>query len=137
MRAYYQKKIDFLPPQVYELSRFARFPKLSNLVEFLSRRQQSSDFRINRMMSICYILPEATLLVMPGDDHYPADATFETPILNADRSLKEFDSPNKNRLVMLNASGKRRWQVQYQRVSAEASLEIRPETSGWELPSKI
>ncbi|CAF4941212.1 unnamed protein product, partial [Rotaria socialis] len=31
------------------------------------------------------------VLLMPGDEHYPLDASFTTPVLSTNQTLKDFD----------------------------------------------
>jgi hypothetical protein len=134
MKGYRQGSINFLPPQIYELSRLANFQKLSNFIEFLSKRENEPEHRIERMLGICYKTPEASMLVMPGDGHYPSDASFTTPILVTNRTLKDFDSKIQNRLIMMHKGDDRTWQIHYQNESEnnKTHLHVKPLTDGWE-----
>jgi len=134
MNGYRQGSINLLPPQIYEISRLANFRKLSNLIEFLIKCKNDPEHRIERLLGICYKLPEAMILVMPGDEHYPSDASFSTPILSSNRTLKDFDSDIQNRLVMMNKGDNRKWHVQYKNKNANKNtrLYIQPLTDGWE-----
>lgn len=134
MRGYRHGTVNFLPPQVLELARLAKFPKLADLMDFLRRREDDPQYRTERLLGICYKAPEATLLVMPGDDHYPPDASFATPILSSKQTLKDFDSPRQNRLIMFNKGDNRKWQVHYkdQDENQKRHLHIPPSNDGWE-----
>jgi hypothetical protein len=133
MNGYLQNSINFLPPQVYELSCLGSFRKLSGLMEFLSRRENDPEHRIERMLGICYITPEAMILFMPGDEYYPSDASFTTPVLSSNKTLKDFDSNRQNRLVMLNKGDNRKWHVHYKNTdqNKKTHLHIKPVTVGW------
>ncbi|CAF0820615.1 unnamed protein product [Rotaria sp. Silwood1] len=134
MNEYYKNSINFLPPQIYELSRLGNFQKLSNLIEYLSKCKNDSEYQIKRMLGICYKIPEAMLLIMPGDEHYPLDASFTTPILSSNQTLKDFDSKIQNRLVMMNKGDNRKWQVHYKdsNENRKNQLYVKPLTDGWE-----
>ncbi|CAF2344096.1 unnamed protein product [Rotaria sp. Silwood2] len=134
MNGYHENSIDFLPPQIYELSRLANFRKLSNLIEYLSKCENDSEHEIKRMLGICYKIPEAMIVVMPGDEHYPSDASFTTPILSSNQTLKDFDSKIQNRLVMMNKGDNRKWQVHYKDSdeNGKNQFHIKPLTDGWE-----
>jgi len=131
MNNYRQNLISLLPPQVYELYRLANFRKLSNLVECLFQYENNSEHRIKRLLGVCYILPEAILLIMPGDDFYPSDASFTTPVISSDKTLKDFDSQKQNRLVMMNIGEHRTWQVYCKNVSEKSNFNIQPVTNAW------
>ncbi len=131
MNNYRQNLIRLLPPQVYELYRLANFRKLSNLVECLFQYENNSEHRIKRLLGVCYILPEAILLIMPGDDFYPSDASFTTPVISSDKTLKDFDSQKQNRLVMMNNGEHRTWQVYCKNVSEKTNFNIQPVTNAW------
>jgi len=113
MNGYQNSSLNFLPPQILELSRLARFQQLDKLVEYLSNCDKNVDHHTDRLLGICYKIPEAMILVMPGDDHYPSDASFTTPIISLNKTLKDFDSKNQNRLVMLNKGDQRKWKIYY------------------------
>jgi hypothetical protein len=133
MNGYRQNSIHFLPPQVYELSRLANFRKLSSLIEYLSQREQDPEYRIERMLGVCYKIPEAMILVMPGDDHYPLDASFTTPILSSNKTLKDFDSKIQNRLIMMmNKGDYQTWHIHYKNDNEKSKFFIKPLTNGWE-----
>ncbi|UJR28106.1 hypothetical protein I4U23_009361 [Adineta vaga] len=134
MNRYHQGSVNLLPPQIFELARLANFRKLSDLIEFLIQRDNNADYCTERLLGVCYKLPEATLLVMPGDDHYPSDASFTTPILTSNQTLKDFDSNRQNRLVMMHKNDNRKWQVHYKNNddSQNHDLHIQPLKDGWE-----
>jgi hypothetical protein len=134
MNGYRQNSINLLPPQIYELSRLANFRKLSNLIEYLSKCETDPEYRIERMLGICYKIPEAMILVMPGDEYYPKDASFTTPILLSNKTLKDFDSKIQNRLIMMNKGDHRKWQVYYknENENKKTYFYIKPLTDGWE-----
>ena len=67
------------------------FRKLSDMIEYLTKCTNDPDHRIERTLTICYKIPEAMLLVVAGDDHYPSDASFATPVLTSNQTLKDFD----------------------------------------------
>ena len=134
MHAYRQGSINFLPPQVYELSRLANFRKLTQAIDYLHAQANQEDYSVERMLGICYKLPEAMLVLMPGDDCYPSDGSFATPILTSTRTLKEFDSRVQNRLIMMLQGKNRTWQVQYRNEGEKKNghARIQPLTDGWE-----
>lgn len=134
MNGYHENSINFLPPQIVELSRLANFRKLSNLIDYLSKCENDPEHYIERILGICYKIPEATLLVMPGDDHYPSDASFTTPIISSNKTLKDFDSKNQNRLIMINKSDHRKFQVHYkiEDKNKKSCFNIKPLSYGWE-----
>lgn len=118
MKAYEDSSLNFLPPQILELSRMTRFQKFDELVEYLSKRDKNVDHHTHQLLCICYKIPEALVLVMPGDDHYPLDASFTTPIISLNKTLKDFDSENQNRLIMLNKGDQRKWKI-YRKTEGE------------------
>ena len=128
---YQQNSISLLPPQIYELCRFANFRKLSDLVNYLSQCQSNEEYRIERLLGVCYKTPDAMILVMPGDDFYPSDASFTTAIIPSNKTLKEFDSQRQNRLIMLKKGNRPVWQVQYKNIPKKSDLDIQPLTDGW------
>lgn len=135
MNKYHDNSLNFLPPQVYELSRLANFYKLSDLINYLSQCKTNSNFYIKRLLGICYKIPEATILVMPGDDHYPSDATFSTPIITSKtKVLKDFDSKNQNRLIMMHHGDNKKFQVHYKidNTDNKDDFDIKPLNYGWE-----
>lgn len=132
MKGYRQGSINFLPPQIIELSRLANFRQYSKLIDFLSERDRLSSYHIERNLGICYKTSDAMLLVMQGDEHYPADASFQTPIISTDRSLEQFQSDRQARLVMLNGKGPRQWQAHFRNIPKTSDYDIQPLTEGWE-----
>lgn len=109
----------------------ANFRKLSDLINYLSQCQSNEDYRIERLLGACYKTPEAMILVMPGDDFYPADVSFNTGIIPSNKTLKEFDSERQNRFIMMNKGDRRIWQVQYKNIPRKSNLHIQPLTDGW------
>lgn len=69
---------------------------------------------------------------MPGDDHYPSDASFTTSIISSNKTLEDFDSKKQNRLVMLNKDNQRKWKVYYKTDEETSNRYIQPLPSGWE-----
>lgn len=134
MLNYRQGSINFLPPQIYELARLANFRQLSQLIDLLVKRDKTSAYHVQRLLGICYKLPDAMILLMPGDDHYPADAAYTTPILSSNRPLAEFQGKNQNRLVMRSKGSSRTWEVQYQieNDGEKVYSDVQPLTDGWE-----
>ncbi|CAF1036891.1 unnamed protein product [Rotaria magnacalcarata] len=134
VKKYHENSISFLPPQIYELARLGNFRKLSDLIEFLLKCDNDSTHHIQRILGICYKLPEATVLLMPGDEHYPLDASFTTPVLSTNQTLKDFDSKIQNRLVMMNKGDNRKWQVHCKNTdnTEKDQLYIKPLVDGWE-----
>lgn len=134
MNGYHQGSVNLLPPQILELSRLANFRKLDDLIEFLVQRDQNDEYRTERLLGICYKLSDATVLIMPGDDHYPSDASFTTPVLSSDKTLHDFDSDRQNRLVMMNKGANRKWQVHFKNSSSSQKndLRVHPLKDGWE-----
>jgi len=131
MKGYRQNSLNFLPPQIYELSRLANFRKLSNLIEYLSKCNDDPEYRIERMLGICYKIPEALLLIMPGDEFYPSDASFTTPIIHSNKTLKDFDSKIQNRLIMMKGDNQK-WQIYYKNENKETNFYVKPLMDGWE-----
>ena len=131
---YRQGSINFLPPQIYELSRLGNFRQLTHLVDTLAKRDATGAYHITRLLGICYKLPDAMLVVMPGDDHYPVDGTYNTPVLASDRPLAEFNSRNQNRLVMRKKDASRAWEVHYQIENENKKVysDVQPLADGWE-----
>ncbi|CAF0962423.1 unnamed protein product [Adineta ricciae] len=134
MNGYRQDSVNLLPPQIFELSRLANFRKLDDLIEFLIQRDHNDDYRTERLLGVCYKLSDATVLVMPDDDHYPSDASFTTPVLSSDKTLHDFDSDRQNRLVMMNKGANRKWQVHFKNSSSsqKKDLRVHPLQNGWE-----
>ena len=134
MLNYRQGSLNLLPPQIYELSRLANFRQLSQLVDLLVKRDKTATYHVQRLLSIYYKLPDAMILLMPGDDHYPIDASYTTPVLSSDRPLAEFQSKNQNRLVMRREGSSRTWEVQYQVENDREKVysDVQPLTDGWE-----
>lgn len=131
MNGYRQNSLNLLPPQIYELSRLANFRKLENLIEYLSKCNDDPEYRIERMLGVCYKIPEAMILIMPGDEFYPSDASFTTPIISSNKTLKDFDSKIQNRLIMMKGNGQK-WQVHYKNENKETNFYIKPLMDGWE-----
>jgi len=131
MKGYRQNSLNFLPPQIYELSRLANFRKLSNLIKYLSKCNDDPEYRIERMLGICYKIPEALLLIMPGDEFYPSDASFTTPIIHSNKTLKDFDSKIQNRLIMMKGDNQK-WQIYYKNENKETNFYVKPLMDGWE-----
>ena len=132
MNRYRQNSINLLPPQIYELARLANFRKLAELPEFLSRYENYPQHRIERLLGICYKTPEAMILIMPGDDFYPSDASFTTPIISSNKTLKDFDCEKQNRLVMMKKGDDRLWQVYYRNADRKLNFDIQPLSTGWD-----
>ena len=134
MNKYRQNSIEFLPPQIYEFSRLGNFRKLTNLMELIYKWKNNCEYHVERMLSICYEIPEAMILVMPGDAFYPLDASFTTPILSSNRTLKDFDSEIQNRLIMIRNQKNKKWQVHYKNKNENTTnrLCIRPLADGWD-----
>jgi hypothetical protein len=131
MNNYRQNSLNLLPPQIYELYRLANFQKLSNLVDYLAQCENNPEHRIKRLLGVCYTIPEAIILFMPGDDFYPADASFTTPVMSSDKTLKDFDSQRQNRLVMVTDGENRTWQVYYKNGNEKSNFNIQPVTNVW------
>lgn len=132
MKGYRQGSIHFLPPQVIEFSRLANFRHCSKLFDFLSTSDQDSSHQIERNLGICYKTPDAILLLMKGDEHYPSDASFDTPVISIDRTLNQFESDRQNRLVMLTKKGVKTWQIHNKNVRSTSPNDIQPLSDGWE-----
>ncbi|CAF0874466.1 unnamed protein product [Adineta steineri] len=134
LNGYRQGSITLLPPQIIEICRLANFRKLSKLHEFLIKRENDPKYRTERILAVCYKIPEAMLLVLPGDEHYPSDASFTTPVISSNQTLKDFDSEMQNRLVMMYKGDNRKWQVHYRNnnESKENHLYVQPLADGWE-----
>ena len=134
MNGYRQDSVNLLPPQIFELSRLANFRKLDDLIEFLVQRDHDDEYRTERLLGVCYKLSDATVLVMPDDDHYPSDASFTTPVLSSDKALHDFDSDRQNRLVMMNKGTDRKWQVHFKNSNSNQKNDLRvyPLENGWE-----
>jgi len=132
MNGYRQNSLNFLPPQIYELSRLANFRKLSNLIEYLSKCDNDPEYHIKRMLGVCYKIPEAMILVMPGDDYYPSNVSFTTPVISSNKTLKDFDSKIQNRLILMKNGDHQKWQLHYKNENDKTSFYIKPLTDGWE-----
>lgn len=132
MKGYRQGSIHFLPPQVIEFSRLANFRHYSKLIDFLSKCDKDSSHHIERMLGICYKTPDAMLLLMKGDEHYPADASFDTPVISIDRTLDQWQSERQNRLVMLTKKGAKTWQIHNKNLLPTSPNDIQPLSDGWE-----
>lgn len=135
MRKYYEGAINFLPPQIFELSRLGNFRKLSDLIEFLSKCDNHAEHHVQRQLGICYKLQDAVVLVMPGDSNYPSNATFTTPVISSTQTLKDFDSALvQNRLIMMNKGNNQKWQVLYEDKSGNHLDEfyVKALSTGWE-----
>jgi hypothetical protein len=134
MLSYREDVIQFLPPQIFELSRLANFQQLASLMTFLSKREQSSNYHIERMLGICHKMLDATILTMPGDDHHPVDASYTTPILSTNRLSQEFDSQKQYRLVMMHNGDNRKWQLHYKNniEHRKCNFDVSPLAHGWE-----
>lgn len=131
MNGYRQNSINLLPPQIYELCRLANFRKLSNLIEYLSKCKNDPEYRIKRMLGICYNIPEAMIIVWPGDDYYPSDASFTSPVISCNKTLKDFDSKKQNRLIMMYKNDHRKWEVHYKNENEKSNFYIKPLTHEW------
>jgi hypothetical protein len=131
MNGYYQNSINLFPPQIYELCRLANFQKLSNFIEYLTKCQNDPEHRIKRMLGIVYKIPEAIIIVWHGDDYYPSDASFTSPVVSSNKTLKDFDSKNQNRLIMMNKKDHRIWEVHYKNENEKSNFYIKPLTNRW------
>ena len=132
MKGYQQGSIHFLPPQIVELCRLANFPRYTKLMDFLSHRDKDSSYHTERILGICYKTPDAMLLLMKNDGHYPADASFDTPVLSIDRTLDQLQSEEQDRLVMPNKKGARTWQMHHKSRRPTSPNDIPPLSTGWE-----
>ena len=134
MNGYHQSSLALLPPQIYEISRLGHFRKVSDIIEYLSKCANNPEHRIERILGICHKIPEAMILFMPGDEYYPSDASFTTPVLTSDKTLKDFDSQKQNRLILMNKGDNRKWQVHYKNTNENKNTQfyIKPLTDdGW------
>ena len=134
MNRYHQNTIEFLPPQVYEFSRLGNFRKLSDLSDVLNKCKNHPEYHVERMLGICYKIPQAMIIVMPGDAYYPCDASYTTPVLSLNKTLEEFDSEVQNRLIMISEGRNQKWQVIYKNSNENKTnqINVRPLTNGWE-----
>lgn len=124
IKGYRENQIDFLPPQIVELSSLANFAKISDLKHFLTKRSDSPDYSTKRKLGICFKVRDGVALVLPGDDFYPPDSSFETPVFVLDKTLADFECPNKNRLVTRKDDPNRRWSIEFRRDSSKVRSEF-------------
>ena len=123
--------MNLLPPQVYELYRLANFQKLSDMIDYLAQCDNNPEYRVKRLLGVCYATSEAIILFMPGDDFYPEDASFTTPVTSSDKTLKDFDSPRQNRLVMMTDGKFRTWELHYKNGNEQSKFNVQPTTNLW------
>ena len=72
------------PPQVYELSRFLRFPKMDRLYRFMRSRQ---TLGCQRWLPVFLTYDDGALSLVPGDEQYPTE-----PLLVSDgKQIPEFN----------------------------------------------
>lgn len=68
LKSFYDKKIDLVMPQIYELIRFGEYTDIENLTKFAKLR---NDQGITLQYPIVYNCADGFLHVYPGDDLYP------------------------------------------------------------------
>ena len=95
------EKIELAPPQVYELTRMAKFGEMSALKKAVLSGQSNG---VESMMPVIYACRDGVLSALPGDDLYPGEPDYEgkatggvMPVLDKtiDELMKQCSNPHR------------------------------------------
>ncbi|XP_037927778.1 nucleoside diphosphate-linked moiety X motif 19 [Teleopsis dalmanni] len=85
-------ELFFLPPQIYEISRFVTVKDLFDLKEFAKQRSKKG---VTLFLPVPYLCSDGMVVTYPGDDKYAEDPRSATKYIRTNLSTSEFRANTK------------------------------------------